>query len=263
LGATGLAGLLVVGQGLRPSFAVIAALAVLAAPTAALVTRPPRRHRWPPVVLVLLLVGAVLVLQAEPATGAGRIDASDGYLATSVLFGMLLVSEVWMLRSRPAYSGEAHDRGTGIVIAASLPVAFGTAVATAAFGLGPSIGNRSWPLFVVGVTLALSGLALRLWAVAVMGPMFQPRLVVQEDHRVVSDGPYRLIRHPSYAGPVLLFAGIGLVLDRWSALLLCVLLPVAAYAWRIAVEERVLLAGLGTPYKEYAETTWRVAPGFW
>jgi len=79
----------------------------------------------------------------------------------------------------------------------------------------------------------------------------------------VTDGPYRLVRHPSYTGPILVFVGIGLVLGTWVGLLLSIVLPVAAYVWRISVEERMLVAGLGSTYERYRERTWRLVPGIW
>jgi protein-S-isoprenylcysteine O-methyltransferase len=88
-------------------------------------------------------------------------------------------------------------------------------------------------------------------------------LVVQRVHEVDTDGQFRVVRHQSYAGPILLFVGIGLVLDTWVGLAICLVLPIGAYAWRITVEERMLVAGLGTAYERYREQTWRIVPGIW
>jgi protein-S-isoprenylcysteine O-methyltransferase Ste14 len=83
---------------------------------------------------------------------------------------------------------------------------------------------------------------------------------IADDQRVISTGPYALVRHPMYAGALLLIIGMPLALDSWYGLLgILVLLPVLA--WRLLDEERFLTRNL----KGYAEYTskvrWRLIPG--
>ena len=151
------------------------------------------------------------------------------------------------------------------MIVASLTVAFGGALAAADTGAGPAHGGER-PMATFRVRYRRCSWRPRpaaIGAVATLGQFFQPRLVVQDGHRVVADGPYRVVRHPSYTGPILIFVGIGYVLDNWIGLGLCVVLPLASYAYRIVIEERVLIEGLGDPYEEYRRGTWRIAPGIW
>ena len=66
------------------------------------------------------------------------------------------------------------------------------------------------------------GMALRVWAVRTLDTSSGP----WSSFRTTSahyDGPYRLLRHPSYAGSLLTLAGIGLALGNWLSLLLAVL----------------------------------------
>ncbi|HUZ08879.1 MAG TPA: isoprenylcysteine carboxylmethyltransferase family protein [Acidimicrobiales bacterium] len=218
-----------------------------------------------PTVAGMLFIAFVVValIGTHSLPGAPRSSAVETNAAAAGLFGILLLSEVWVLASRAKYSGEEQDRSTGLAIGLCLPAAFGGAVAVADTGFGPSIGGKPWFLLFLGVALALGGFALRLWAIVTLGSMFQQRLVIQDDHAIVTDGPYRLVRHPSYTGPILVFVGIGLVLGTWVGLLLSIVLPVAAYVWRISVEERMLVAGLGSTYERYRERTWRLVPGIW
>ena len=94
--------------------------------------------------------------------------------------------------------GGERDRGTRILVALTL----GAAIATA-------VGVRSAPSFRVpvplrgaGVVVMWLGLALRVWAIAALGRSFRSTVEVEPGQPVVSTGPYRWIRHPSYAGPV-------------------------------------------------------------
>lgn len=83
---------------------------------------------------------------------------------------------------------------------------------------------------------------------------------IAADHRVVSTGPYAHVRHPMYAGAMLLFFGTPLALGSyWGLLALLVVLP--ALIWRLLDEERFLLRNL-PGYADYcARVRWRLLPG--
>ena len=126
-------------------------------------------------------------------------------------------------------------------------------------------GTLPWPWlwFTAGVGLTASGLVLRVAAVIALGRWFTTVVRVAADQIVVTDGPYRWVRHPSYSGLLLELAGIGLMLTDWLSLLSAVLVPLPAFLWRIQVEERALSVGLGPAYDDYATTRKRLAPGVW
>jgi protein-S-isoprenylcysteine O-methyltransferase Ste14 len=81
-----------------------------------------------------------------------------------------------------------------------------------------------------------------------------------DDHRVISTGPYALVRHPMYAGALFLVIGIPLALASCYGLLgILILLPVLI--WRLLDEERFLTKNL-KGYAEYASNVrWRLIPG--
>jgi protein-S-isoprenylcysteine O-methyltransferase Ste14 len=83
---------------------------------------------------------------------------------------------------------------------------------------------------------------------------------VTEDQRVVSTGPYALVRHPMYAGAILLIIGLPLALDSWYGLLgIFGFLPVLI--WRLWDEESFLTRNL-SGYAEYkSKVRWRLIPG--
>jgi protein-S-isoprenylcysteine O-methyltransferase Ste14 len=66
-----------------------------------------------------------------------------------------------------------------------------------------------WPA-VAGIGLIVAGIGLRAWSIAALGQLFQYRIKVQPGHRVVTGGPYRYVRHPSYSGILLVLIGIAL-----------------------------------------------------
>jgi protein-S-isoprenylcysteine O-methyltransferase Ste14 len=88
------------------------------------------------------------------------------------------------------------------------------------------------------------------------------RLQTERGHRVVSTGPYALVRHPMYSGSVLFFVGAPLLLGSWWGVAMSPLL-VLLFAGRIVIEERALTAGL-PGYADYtARVRYRLVPGVW
>ena len=116
---------------------------------------------------------------------------------------------------------------------------------------------------VVGLTVFWSGIALRWWSIATLGEFFQLTVVVQQGHRVVTSGPYRLVRHPGYLGMRIAVVGIGITLDNWLAVAACIVLSPMGMIVRIRVEERVLEEQLGAPYLAYESRSKRLIPGIW
>jgi protein-S-isoprenylcysteine O-methyltransferase Ste14 len=116
---------------------------------------------------------------------------------------------------------------------------------------------------VAGEVLAVAGIALRMWAILTLDKFFTFVVGIAADHRVVQHGPYRLLRHPGYAGALLTLLGIGIALANWLSLLLIVAVPVLALGIRITVEEATLASALGAEYLSYADRTARLIPGLW
>ena len=79
---------------------------------------------------------------------------------------------------------------------------------------------------------------------------------------MVTDGPYRFVRHPSYIGSILSWICAALALGSWFALVPVVLIA-ATVVVRTALEDRALQAEL-EGYREYAQRVrYRLVPGVW
>ena len=123
-------------------------------------------------------------------------------------------------------------------------------------------GGLEWP-FVAGIVLIIAGIGLRAWSIASLGRFFQYQITVQPGHHVVTKGPYRYVRHPSYTGIALVLAGVALACDDvWALLVVAVLGGLGLYV-RIRTEERQLTKALGDEYKHFAAGRKRLVPGVW
>jgi protein-S-isoprenylcysteine O-methyltransferase Ste14 len=184
----------------------------------------------------------------------------------SLVLGLTLAS--WALlelgvRIRESVHGRGRgqrDRGTRILIALTLGVAVGTAVAAPGADSPPTSG----PVPVTGLVVMWLGLALRVWSIAALGGEFRTTVEVEHGQPLVSTGPYRWVRHPSYAGLLLIAAGLGVARSAWLSLAACVLLLLPALVRRIHVEEAELARVLGDAYRDYeSKTTARLIPRLW
>jgi protein-S-isoprenylcysteine O-methyltransferase Ste14 len=134
---------------------------------------------------------------------------------------------------------------------------------------GLDVGRLHWsdtvPLW--GQIVALLGFALSfafiVWAMVVNN--FYSRVVrIQGDRGqyVVTEGPYRFVRHPSYIGSILSWVCAALALGSWLALV-SVALVAATVVVRTALEDRTLREEL-PGYVEYAQRVhYRLLPGVW
>jgi protein-S-isoprenylcysteine O-methyltransferase Ste14 len=124
-------------------------------------------------------------------------------------------------------------------------------------------GGKTPVVFFVGIAIMLLGMVLRYWAVATLGAFFRTTIETDQDQKVVSSGPYRLIRHPSYCGWILVCLGYGIAVQNWLSVLVVVALPLGALLYRIQIEERVLASSLGSAYVEYQKKTKKLIPWIW
>jgi protein-S-isoprenylcysteine O-methyltransferase Ste14 len=117
--------------------------------------------------------------------------------------------------------------------------------------------------FAAGMVSLVAGLVLRGWSFKALGEYFTFTVMVSSDQPVVTAGPYRLLRHPSYTGFLLACIGAGLASANWAGLAAVALLPLAVILWRIHIEENALLTTLGERYRGYASHHKRLVPLIW
>lgn len=112
----------------------------------------------------------------------------------------------------------------------------------------------------LGVALLAAGGVLRLWPVAVLGRRFSGLVAIQPGHELVTTGPYRYIRHPSYLGLLICALGWGLAFNTAVGVLLA-LANIPPLVARMNAEERLLSSEFGAAYEVYRAETARLIPG--
>jgi protein-S-isoprenylcysteine O-methyltransferase Ste14 len=175
-----------------------------------------------------------------------------------VLIGLWAAGE---LASQLSHRGGTHvgQDPTEVVMAVGLIAAF-VGVSLELGRDDPQWGTR---VRIVGIAVLVAGIALRAWSIRTLGRFFTYAVTVQEDQHVVDEGPYRVLRHPSYTGLLVALAGLGVAAGAWTALALAVLPPLLAVVVRIRHEEGALERELGDAYRAYEQRTRRLVPGLW
>ena len=122
------------------------------------------------------------------------------------------------------------------------------------------IGTLPTFFFYVGIVLMLCGVGFRQWAIWVLGGFFSIRVRIVSGHRIVEEGPYRVLRHPSYTGMLMTMVGFGLLLRTLLGVIATVALFAVVMGYRMNVEENLLKAEFGEEYRDYEKRTRRLIP---
>jgi protein-S-isoprenylcysteine O-methyltransferase Ste14 len=161
-------------------------------------------------------------------------------------------------RGRLRQAHLAGDRGSYWLLIITVNLCFCLAYLGRFFNWGVAAGASQYG----GLALMLAGISLREWAVVALGRHFSVVVAIQADHRLITHGPYRWLRHPAYTGGLIATVGFGLTLGSWSMVFPIFALLLLAFSYRIRLEEQLLLAAFGNLYRDYMARTWRLFPGW-
>ena len=116
---------------------------------------------------------------------------------------------------------------------------------------------------IAALVFATLGYGLTVWAMATNRFFAKVNRIQRErGHSVVSEGPYRWVRHPGYLGTIAFELGTPVALSSWWALIPAALMLLLTVV-RTALEDRALRQDLPA-YQQYAQQTrWRLLPGVW
>ena len=219
-------------------------------------------------------VGAIvaLLMQFLPVVISGKWDWWQGWVLGVVTIFFAVISRVLAIRKNPdllkerseyakAEGAKEWDRRLVPVIAMYLPL-----LAYIIFGLDKRFGwtqpFSSWVGWL-GLILLLLGFAFSTWAM-VENRFYATVVRIQTDrgHQVVQSGPYRILRHPGYAGGIVGYLAMPFFINSlWGLmpmLATCILTVLRTY-----LEDKTLQSEL-PGYAEYAQRTrYRLLPGIW
>jgi len=200
---------------------------------------------------------------------AGRLDLLREWFFFGLYFVSLVINMVIFLKYNPEVvkarsemlKGEMKwwDKVYAVLYMSfmfALPVVCGLEVRSQISALGIEY-------YVAGIFLFIAGWSFTSWAL-VVNKFFEGAVRIQKerDHKVVSTGPYAIIRHPGYAGLIVLYFSMPLGLGSLHGFVPALLIA-SAFVFRTHFEDEMLQKEL-KGYKEYTrKVRYRLVPGIW
>ncbi len=187
----------------------------------------------------------------------------QGYAACAALFALLVGAQAYRslegIQDSPGQKEKTVRRQTFIGQALVLLLLFTLIFLPFTSRKEAGIFTGSPLLAWAGVALCLLGYLLIFWSGLALGRQYSAEVTIQKDHRLITSGPYSLVRHPRYLGILCLALGAALLFHSWIGLGLCPL--AAALIWsRVHDEETLLSQEFGAQWAEYCRRSWRLVP---
>lgn len=220
-------------------------------------------------VLLLQLITVSAILAALLFIPAGRLDWLQAWLFWAAFIAFLIFYGLWAVRHDPGQLAERSRVGANTKAWDRAILMIYTVLLIGMLILaGLDAGRFHWtPVAPIGQAAGwLAGVlagGLIFW-VASVNTYLSRAMRIQEERgqQVISRGPYRRVRHPMYAGVILLMLGIPLMLGSGWAEGIGGLIGVL-FVIRTALEDRALREEL-PGYREYAQRVrYRLIPGLW
>lgn len=206
--------------------------------------------------------GFQLVLLAVAVLGVGALHvvhwASPArYVGAVILLGYACwpLLESSAIKQETGRSPAQEDNGTYVIYALAR---LASVIITVAFA---SSATPPWWLILCGALLLAVGMVLRTVAIRTLGAQYSNRVRWTDRDTVISTGPYRVIRHPSYTGMLLGHLGLAAGIGSLPGLAVVILLLLPAIIRRIKVEESVL--SRSAEWSVFAASRSRLVPWLW
>jgi protein-S-isoprenylcysteine O-methyltransferase len=188
---------------------------------------------------------------------------ADPVVLPTIVGCLVLIPEVFIIltrftRSRSTVPGDSYSllsilSTIFVSICLAVPFVFFHLHASLYYFLGTAGVLATFLILIVGITI-------RWWSIHTLGVFFTVNVAAHDDHRLITAGPYKWIRHPSYTGLLLEVLALAITFQNVVSLLIIMIPTTLALIYRIAIEERVLARTLGEDYRLYHQKTYSLVP---
>jgi protein-S-isoprenylcysteine O-methyltransferase Ste14 len=173
---------------------------------------------------------------------------------------MFLLSELILMlakRSKIKSVKRRGDKGSLVVlwvaISLFLPLGFGLA----RYG---EWSSENYITGTIGILLSVSGLILRWATILQLKKAFTVDVAISNIQQLKTDGLFKIIRHPSYLGLLMIIGGFALMMNSLLSIIIVTVPVFAAIQYRIYIEEDVLRTEFGEVYQDYQKNTKKIIP---
>ncbi|MCW3107118.1 MAG: isoprenylcysteine carboxylmethyltransferase family protein [Segetibacter sp.] len=209
---------------------------------------------------IQLAVSSIVITQVIPLLGKPEL-----ILNYKNIIIMAANASLWLFQ--PAFSAKettenkSNDKYSVVLIIVMSVLSTIIPIVDWAYFSDPNASNTA--VTVAGFIIMWFGVVLRNYSIKILGKHFTPTIQLQNDHTLITSGPYSIIRHPSYLGALLAIVGIAIFLNSSIGAISAVIAMMIAYTIRINAEEKVLKSLFGNVYSEYQKRTKKLIPFLW
>ena len=179
---------------------------------------------------------------------------------------IILLGTLAMFLTQPAFSLEETrnnkhtDKYSIVFILVASAVSVGSSLIEWAYF---SDQSSNLVLTILGILMIIIGLIIRITAINTLGKFFTATARTTNEHLLITSGPFSVMRHPSYAGAILVITGVPVLLNNLITFFSTILLLFFAYDFRIKSEEKVLISTFGEKYLQYSLKVKKIVPHLW
>jgi protein-S-isoprenylcysteine O-methyltransferase Ste14 len=123
--------------------------------------------------------------------------------------------------------------------------------------------NNYEAVVLTGEIICVTGFITRWIAILQLGKMFTVDVAIVSDHQLKTSGLYKIVRHPSYLGLILIIAGLAVCMNSVLSFLIMFVPTFLALNYRINIEEKALTDEFGDQYNQYQNKVKKLIPGIY
>jgi len=178
-------------------------------------------------------------------------------IVISYLYGFFEVFLNLQQRSKSQVSA-SRDKGSLWLLYGLITLGYALSFAFGATKIGRIYVWNTF--FGIGMVIFVIGLLIRIHSILTLKQYFTYSVATVENHKIITNGLYRFIRHPGYLGQLMVFFGISISISNWISVLLMMIPVSIGYLYRISIEEEFMSEQLGEDYQFYQERTKKIIP---
>jgi protein-S-isoprenylcysteine O-methyltransferase Ste14 len=181
-------------------------------------------------------------------------------LASQLVIHLMLVVKLLLTENR--LGKESNDKRKDPLFSFfNIILAYVPMLGFQAYGLYERFFEIGNPIYIiVGSTIFFVGTFMRIYAMRTLGQFFTMEIGIRKNHRIIQDGPYERVRHPSYTGYLLMLLGIGIAYQNLFSLIFPLGEMIIFLSVRIPQEEKMLCREFGDEYRNYQKRTKLIIP---
>jgi len=175
-----------------------------------------------------------------------------------ILFGLSEAGLFIFKRSKTVAQKSNTDKRSLLFLWITIPAVLTFSGFITHYKIGPTLD--SIVLQDIGLTVIVIGFIIRWIAVVQLGRLFTVDVAISATHTLKTEGLYKIVRHPSYLGLMLIITGLAVCMPSLVWMAVTIIAVFIAMNYRIIVEEEALTNEFGDQYRDYSEKVSKLIP---